>query len=293
MTLRAIAGLLGPHVGSVRFSGTDVSEVRTHRRDVGYVPQAHGLLPFRTVWRNLMFGVDADPALAAWWLTALQLDGLAQRLPAQLSGGQRQRAGLAQAMTRQPRIVLLDEPFSALDAPVRDELRRELRRLQRETGLSTVLVTHDPEEAALLADEIVVISDGRVLQAGARREVYSRPAGPDVARLLGIENLIGGRIASAGLIECGSSRIPAHTTGCAEGDDVWWSVRPEHIRLDPDGAVSAVVDDVADLGQVTSISVTVDGGPTLRLRTSDPDPAGSGELCRLTIDPTYLQVWKA
>ena len=293
ITLRAIAGLLGPSVGSVRFSGTDVTRVRTHLRNVGYVPQAHGLLPFRTVWRNLLLGVDAEPALAAWWLGALRLDGLEQRLPAQLSGGQRQRVGIAQAMTRRPRVVLLDEPFSALDAPVRDELRREFRRLQRETGLSTVLVTHDPEEAALLADEIVVIADGRTLQAGSRREVFSHPAGPEVARLLGIENLVTSRVVSDGLIACGSSRVPADTAGCATDAQVHWWVRPEHVHLDPDGSVVGVVEDVADLGQVVSVSVAVDGGgPTLRLRTSDVVEIGVGDPCRLTIERTYLTVWQ-
>lgn len=292
MTLRAIAGLLGPHAGPVHFSGTDVTHVRTHRRDVGYVPQGHGLLPFRTVWRTLLFGVDSDPALASWWLSALRLDGLEQRLPAQLSGGQRQRVGLAQAMTRSPRVVLLDEPFSALDAPVRDELRREVRRLQRETGLSTVLVTHDPEEAALLADEIVVISDGRVLQAGATRELYARPAGPEVARLLGIENLVTSRVVAAGVVSLGSSRLPADTAGYAVGDEVRWCVRPEHVRLDPDGTVPGVVDDVADLGRVFAVSVTLDGGPVLRIRTSDAVLLDAGDPCRITIDATYLKVWR-
>jgi molybdate transport system permease protein len=130
--------------------------------------------------------VDADVGLGSWWLKTLGLDGLEDRLPHQLSGGQRQRVSLAQAFSRSPRLVLLDEPFSALDAPVREELRRELRRLQRDAGLSTVLVTHDPQEAAFLADEIVVIADGQILQSGPSREVYHRPASPTVARLLGI-----------------------------------------------------------------------------------------------------------
>ena len=124
------------------------------------------MFPGRTVWQQVLFAAGADPALAAWWLRTLRLDGLESRLPEQLSGGQRQRVALARALAFQPRLVLLDEPFSALDAPVREELRRELRRLQREAGLSTVLVTHDPEEAALLADEILVVDDGGLLQAG-------------------------------------------------------------------------------------------------------------------------------
>jgi ABC-type sulfate/molybdate transport systems ATPase subunit len=112
------------------------------------------------------FGVRADPARAAWWLDTLHLNDLTDRYPEQLSGGQRQRVSLARALAGGPGVLLLDEPFSALDAPVRDELRRELRRLQREAGLSTVLVTHDPEEAAILEDEILIVANGQVLQAG-------------------------------------------------------------------------------------------------------------------------------
>jgi molybdate transport system permease protein len=163
--------------------------VRTDRRGVGYVPQGFGLFPGRTVWQQAVFGVDTSPARAAWWLETLHLEGLLDRYPEQLSGGQRQRVSLARALARDPRIVLLDEPFSALDAPVRTELRRELRRLQHDTGLGTVLVTHDPEEAAMLADEIIVITNGRVLQAGPCATVYRRPASVEVGRLLGIDNL--------------------------------------------------------------------------------------------------------
>jgi molybdate transport system permease protein len=168
VTLRVLAGLLGPDAGTVTYGDVDVSRTAPERRRVGYVPQGFGLMPGRTVWQQAVFGVDADPARAAWWLQTLHLDGLLDRLPEQLSGGQRQRVSLARALAGDPRVVLLDEPFSALDAPVRAELRRELRRLQREVNLSTVLVTHDPEEAAMLADEIMVVSDGQVLQLPRR-----------------------------------------------------------------------------------------------------------------------------
>src|SRR6202035_5425173 len=143
ITLRAIAGFLGPHAGTVEFHGEEVAGVRVEDRRVGYVPQGLVMFPGRTAWQQALFAVGADPGLAAWWLRTLRLDGLEGRLPGELSGGQRQRVGLARALSFPPRVVLLDEPFSALDAPVREELRRELRRLQREAGLSTVIVTHD------------------------------------------------------------------------------------------------------------------------------------------------------
>ena len=154
------------------YNSEAVAGIPTEDRHIGYVPQGPSLLPHLTVRQQLHFGVDADPHLGSWWLHTLGLDGLEDRLPHQLSGGQRQRVSLAQALSRSPRLVLLDEPLSALDAPVRQELRQELRRLQRDAGLSTVLVTHDPEEAAYLADEILVIADGQILQAGPSREVY-------------------------------------------------------------------------------------------------------------------------
>ncbi len=213
ITLRAIAGFLGPAAGSVRLNGAEAAQVRVERRRVGYVPQGTTLFPGRTVWQQALFAAGADPALAAWWLRTLRLDGLEERLPEQLSGGQRQRVALARALAFQPRLVLLDEPFSALDAPVREELRRELRRLQRDAGLSTVLVTHDPEEAALLADEIIVIDDGRLLQAGPRAEVFSRPASPQVARLLGIPNLNHGTVAAPGFIAVGGTPAGAGPSG--------------------------------------------------------------------------------
>ena len=173
------------------------------------------MFPGRTAWQQVLFAAGADPALAAWWLRTLRLDGLEGRLPGELSGGQRQRVALARALAFQPRLVLLDEPFSALDAPVREELRRELRRLQRDAGLSTVIVTHDAEEAALLADEIIVIGEGGLLQAGPRAEVFSRPASPQVARLLGIPNLIHGTVAEPGVIAVGT---PAGGGRCGPAD---------------------------------------------------------------------------
>ena len=118
-------------------------------------------------------------------------------MPDELSGGQRQRVGLAQVLCRSPQVLLLDEPFSALDAPVRLELRRELRRVQRETGLATVLVTHDPEEAAFLSDELLVIARGEVLQSGPSRSIFSRPLSPEVARLVGVDNVHRGSVASS------------------------------------------------------------------------------------------------
>jgi molybdate transport system permease protein len=293
ITLRALAGLLGPDAGQVRYGGQLVSAVPVEARGLGYVPQSMALFPDRTVWRQLLFATGADPGLAAWWLGTLHLGGLQDRRPDQLSGGQRQRVSLARALSHSPRLVLLDEPFSSLDAPVREELRRELRRLQLDAGLSTVLVTHDPEEAALLADEILVIDGGRLLQAGPRAEVFSRPASPQVARLLGIQNLATGVVTGPDEITAGTLRIAAGTGGLAEGREILWCIRPDRITVGGHGGYGAVVLDVADIGTYTSITVRLDGGPELRIRTAGAAGPERGDSCRVDLDPEFIALWPA
>jgi ABC-type sulfate/molybdate transport systems ATPase subunit/ABC-type sulfate transport system permease component len=272
LTLRALAGLI-PGCGSVSFGSEDVSLTAPEQRHVGYVPQGFGLLPGRSVWQQATFGRDADPARATWWLQTLHLEDLHDRPTEQLSGGQRQRVGLARALATDPRIVLLDEPFSALDAPVRAELRRELRRLQHEINLSTVIVTHDPEEAAMLADEIVVISGGEVLQSGSCREVYQRPASVEVGRLLGIDNLF------------------KSATGL-------WQVPPEAVRLtaaadDPRFATlgRGRVSDIIDLGRSVEVVVALSGGDELHVRMLDLPEFVIGSDCVAMADRTAISAW--
>jgi ABC-type sulfate/molybdate transport systems ATPase subunit/ABC-type sulfate transport system permease component len=310
MTLRAIAGFLGPQAGAVRFNGEEVAAVRVEDRRVGYVPQGLIMFPGRTAWQQVMFAAGAEAPLAAWWLRTLRLDGLDGRLPEQLSGGQRQRVALARALSFRPRLVLLDEPFSALDAPVREELRRELRRLQREAGLSTVLVTHDPEEAALLADEILVVDDGRLLQAGPRAEVFSRPASPQVARLLGIPNLIRAVVAEPGVLLVGGPaglRIAARTGELPVGAEVLWTVRPDHVAVlagpaagpaagsASEGVYPAEVDDIADIGTLTIVTVRLRTGaeqePELRVRTTAALDLAPGDHCAVRLDPADITAW--
>jgi ABC-type Fe3+/spermidine/putrescine transport system ATPase subunit/ABC-type sulfate transport system permease component len=311
VTLRALAGLLGPGAGTVTYGGADVSRTAPERRRLGYVPQGFGLMPGRTVWQQAVFGVGADPARAAWWLETLHLDGLLDRLPEQLSGGQRQRVSLARALAGDPRVVLLDEPFSALDAPVRAELRRELRRLQREVGLSTILVTHDPEEAAMLADEIVVVSDGQVLQSGSCRDVYQHPASVEVGRLLGIDNLFEGVAAGDGVLLAGPGCGPdvpgggvpvGLATGLPVGAPLLWQVPPEALRVRPepspsDASGSTVdlgrgrVTDVVDLGRTVEVVVLLSSGIELRSRTLEVPDLSIGAACRVETAADAVSVW--
>jgi ABC-type sulfate/molybdate transport systems ATPase subunit/ABC-type sulfate transport system permease component len=306
VTLRVLAGLLGPDAGTVTYGGVDVSRVPPERRRVGYVPQGFGLLPGRTVWQQAVFGVHADPARAAWWLQTLHLDGLLDRLPEQLSGGQRQRVSLARALSRDPQVLLLDEPFSALDAPVRAELRRELRRLQHDVNLSTVLVTHDPEEAAMLADQIVVLSDGQVLQSGGCREVYQRPASAEVGRLLGIDNLFEGVAGADGVLLAGEDRargVPVGlATGLPAGARLLWQVPPEALRVrsgpSPSDANGSAVDfgpgrvtDVIDLGRTVEVVVALSSGIELRARTLEVPDLSVGAACGVETDAEAVSVW--
>ncbi len=291
ITLRALAGFLGPRAGQIRYAGQPVSGIPVEDRHIGYVPQSLAMFPGRTVWQQVLFATDADPELAAWWLRKLRLDGLEDRSPEQLSGGQRQRVALARALSHGPRLVLLDEPFSALDAPVRDELRRELRRLQRETGLSTVLVTHDPEEAALLADEILVVADGLLLQAGPRGEVFSRPASLQVARLLGIQNISKATVTEPGVITAGEVRIAASTGDLPAGSDVLWTIRPDQITIAARGRYPAVVEDVADTGITTTVTVRLSDGPELRVRGTYPGDSAPGDTCGVDLDQAAITLW--
>ena len=258
--LRSLAGLNGPAPGPVWYGGRPVERIAAESRRVGYVAQGFSLYPHLTVWQQLLFAEGATPGRAAYWLDHLHLDGLQDRFPDQISGGQRQRVALAQALCRSPELLLLDEPFSALDAPVRRELRRELRRLQRDTGLATVLVTHDPEEAAFLADEVIVISDGRTLQSGSTRDLFSRPSSPEVARLLGIANLYGATVESDGWIDAQGIRIGASTQDLAPATPVLWSIRPEHVILLDAGGLSGTFSDVAEIGTAVDLFISIADG---------------------------------
>lgn len=294
MTLRSLAGLrLG--AGAVRYGSRNVTEVPPEGRRVGYVPQGAGLLPGRRVWQQVNFAVDAVAARASWWLSTLRILELAGRLPDELSGGQAKRVALARALARDPEVVLLDEPFSALDAPVRDELCQEVRRLQHQAGLSTVLVTHDPEEAAMLADEILVISDGRLLQAGPCEEVFRHPASIEIARLLRIDNVRHGVVASGGIVEVHEDgRVPVPiqtTTDYPVGVPVLWSVHPIELALGDDGAYRATLIDATYMGSMSVLTVELESGVELRAWNTRAEHPAIGDPCRLRIDPGSVRVW--
>jgi len=197
--LRIIAGLEFADRGSISFDGQDVTNLPPGKRHVGFVFQHYALFRHLTVFRNITFGIDVRPRRlrpskselsrrVAELLKLVQLDGLENRFPAQLSGGQRQRVALARALAVEPRVLLLDEPFGALDAKVRKDLRRWLREFHERLHITTLFVTHDQEEALELADEIVILHQGNIQQIGSPAEILSSPANPFVADFLGLES---------------------------------------------------------------------------------------------------------
>jgi sulfate/thiosulfate transport system ATP-binding protein len=234
--LRMIAGLEQPDSGSVLFHGEDATFADVRERQVGFVFQHYALFGHMTIFENIAFGLRVRPratrpseetirSKVMDLLGLVQLDPLAKRYPHQLSGGQRQRVALARALAVEPKVLLLDEPFGALDAKVRKELRRWLRRLHDEMHVTSVFVTHDQEEAMEVADRIVVMNEGRIEQVGAPDEVYDRPATPFVLKFLGDVNLFHGRAGLAPGHDEGVSYVRPHELDIvAEPGDGTWAV---------------------------------------------------------------------
>jgi ABC-type sugar transport system ATPase subunit/ABC-type sulfate transport system permease component len=291
LTLRLLAGLDRADGCVLRLGEHDLSGLAPEARGVAYVPQNYALFPHMTVARQLLFPAGAEVSVARHWLDRLGLSGLEERLPAALSLGQQQRVALARALVRPSRLVLLDEPFSALDAPLRRRLRGELRRLQCEIAATMVIVTHDPDEAALLGDEILILDQGRVLQTGKTEEVFARPASETVARVLGAENVAFGIAVDKDQIDVGNGvRLAVAGPPMPQGERVGWGVRPEHIRLSRNGCYQATIEDVTSFGGRLQLSVRLGTTPLLVL--ADRSLNQIDGPCRLNIDPRSVQVWK-
>ena len=255
--LRIIAGLERPDSGSVIFHGEDATFADVRDRQVGFVFQHYALFGHMTIFENVAFGLrvrpkatrPSDAAIAAKvheLLTLVQLDWLADRYPHQLSGGQRQRIALARALAVEPKVLLLDEPFGALDAKVRKELRRWLRRLHDEIHVTSVFVTHDQDEAMEVADRVVVMNKGRIEQDGPPDEVYDRPATPFVLQFLGDVNLFHGRF--------GRPSEASSATGSAADDTSY--VRPHELEIlaeESEGSLPVTLSQALTVGPQTRI----------------------------------------
>ena len=239
--LRIIAGLESADGGQVLLDGADASDTHVRERQVGFVFQHYALFRHMTVFDNVAFGMRMKPraqrpseaaikAKVTELLKLVQLDWIADRFPSQLSGGQRQRIALARALAVEPRVLLLDEPFGALDAKVRKELRRWLRRLHDELHITSIFVTHDQEEALEVADRVVLMDHGKVEQVGTPEEVYRHPASPFVYGFLGSVNLFHGRVENEA-VHVGGERLSSDKVALDAGSEVVAFARPHELNI--------------------------------------------------------------
>jgi putative spermidine/putrescine transport system ATP-binding protein len=235
-TLRIIAGFVEPTSGSVRLDGRDVTALPPWKRNAGLVFQSYALFPHMTVAENVAFGLEMRKVAKAEMapkiaeaLRLVRLDHLSDRLPRQLSGGQQQRVALARALVFHPDVLLLDEPLSNLDARLRHDVRVEIRELQRKLGLTTVMVTHDQEEALIMADRLVVMGEGRIRQIGSQQDLYERPAEKFVADFVGRSTFIDGRMDGPGrFVSAGGLVVACEADGTGNAS---LALRPERLAL--------------------------------------------------------------
>ena len=242
--MRMIAGLIDPSAGDIRIAGRSVTHTPVHRRNIGMLFQNYALFPHLTVARNLAFGLemrkvpkDEIARRVAATLATVRLSSFAERLPHQLSGGQQQRVGLARALIVEPSVLLLDEPFGALDKKLRENMQIEMRQLQQRLGITTLMVTHDQDEALTLSDRVAVMNNGRIEQVGTPREVYEHPATRFVASFIGTSNFFHGgvtrREAGGYLVTTVDGFTLALDGPPPAGGQVTIALRPESVRIAP------------------------------------------------------------
>jgi thiamine transport system ATP-binding protein len=286
--LRAVAGLQPLDEGTVRIDGVDQTRTPPHRRGVGLMFQDHALFPHLDVAGNVGFGLrmqQRDPASIAErvedLLELVGLPGVGDRAIQTLSGGEQQRVALARSLAPEPAVLLLDEPLGALDRPLRERLVGELRSLFTRLELTVVAVTHDQQEAFALADRLVVVDAGRVLQSGPAPEVWGAPADSTVARLLGFTNV------APATVQEGRLHTPWGDLGPAAQRVVAVLVRPDGVRPDPAGAIVGTVAERTFAGARTRVRVAVTGAPALDLELPGAGTAAPavGAAVRLSIDP--------
>ena len=240
--LKLIAGFLPCASGKVLFDGEDVTGVAVRERQCGIVFQSYALFPHMKVWENVAYALrvravaaDERRRSAEEMLDMVGLGGYGDRLPAALSGGQQQRVALARALVFKPRVLLLDEPLSALDAATRLTMREEIRRIQKQQNIASLLITHDQDEALSLADRIAILRDGRLIQVASPKEVYDRPADGFVASFIGRANLLDGTVAGPHIVDTPIGQITTIDHGLRQGTAVRLLVRPERIVPKSDG----------------------------------------------------------
>jgi spermidine/putrescine transport system ATP-binding protein len=310
--LRMIAGFEHPSTGTILLDGKDISALGPNRRPVNTVFQNYALFPHMTVAENIGFGLkmlgksrSEVAAAVADMLRLVRMEAMASRRPSQISGGQQQRVALARALAPRPRVLLLDEPLSALDLKLRKEMQTELKRLQHETGITFVFVTHDQEEALTMSDRIGVMSGGRLLQVGTPREIYDHPAERFVADFIGDTNFL---IASITSRENGATRVrlPSGAERAASlpagldpapGETVTVVIRPEHASLADTGDLTGRLENAVFFGTDTHFNIRLDTGEPFTLRRQNhvagaPEPE-PGAPVAIRIAEGAIQVLRA
>ncbi len=295
-TLRMIAGFVEATSGEIVLEGRAIGGLPAHRREMGMVFQNYALFPHLTVARNVAFGLEmrgmkraAREMLVAEMLALVKLASFAERLPRQLSGGQQQRVAIARALAIHPKLLLLDEPLSNLDAELRQGVAREIRLLQQERRLTTIMVTHDQQEAMAMADRLVVMRCGRVEQVGAQEDLYERPATPFVARFIGNSNIVSGRLERSVFRTEGGTSIDLAGVYDRSGAATL-ALRPERIALAEQGQVRGSVLLSSYMGATVEHVVSLDAQTQLLVRGAS---SGPGATPRLAAGTSVALRWPA
>jgi spermidine/putrescine ABC transporter ATP-binding subunit len=292
--LRIIGGYEIPTTGSVIIAGQDVTTVSPQHRNIGMVFQNYALFPHMTVEGNVAFGLKMRGVAASQRrarvseaLDLVQMGGFDKHYPRQLSGGQQQRVALARAIVYRPNLLVLDEPLANLDRRLRETMRAELKRLQRQVGITTIMVTHDQEESLAMADRVAVIHEGHLQQIGTPAEIYRRPASRFVASFVGEMNMLDGEVievsGNACRVACGGICLTIPHSGFSLGNRLTICIRAEHLKLDPiqggdihTAGIEATVELTTYLGVSTIYSVRCKGGP--QLKVLEPNVVGPSRL---------------
>ena len=302
-TLNLVAGFVEPTAGRILIDGEDVTGRPAHLRGLGVVFQSYALFPHLSVRDNVAFGLRERRVPAAEIerrvgdaLELVRLDRHGRQRPAELSGGMQQRVALARALVYRPRVLLLDEPLAALDKKLREEMRVELRAIQRSVGITTVFVTHDQAEALGLADRIAVLNHGRIEQLGAPREIYERPATRFVADFIGASTVLRGHTVAADrvTVAAGTLRVAGGRAWPA-GADVELAIRPERVRLAAgpgDNVLDARVEGLVYQGAQTEVTARLDDGQRVLVFVTEPAPVplAPGQTVRLHLPADAFMV---
>ncbi|MFQ5924309.1 MAG: ABC transporter ATP-binding protein [Anaerolineales bacterium] len=316
LTLRALAGLVRPDQGSIHLNGhalfdsEEQIDLPPQDRGIGYVPQHYALFPHQSIAKNVAFGLHDLPneereARVSELLSRMQLERLADRKPGEVSGGQQQRTALARALARRPDLLLMDEPFAAVEEDLRAHLREELLRIQKDFAIPVLLVTHSRAEAYALAERLIVISEGEIVQSGSRDKVFRRPRTPTVARLMGMTNILQVTIVDGSgpelLADWGDFRLKiAYSASSAHGGTLTAGVRPEEIRIAPAGSEAQpanrltarlVKDEPQGADHVLQFEVN---DQSLDVRVSHPEfvalDLAAGQMRTLAVEPQGIHV---